>query len=53
MPEKTNEEFIESANKYKAKCIRIILDNNITVAPEGLDSQIFDSLRKIALEMEK
>jgi hypothetical protein len=50
MPEKTDEDFIRSANKYKAKCIQFIIDNNITVAPKNMDPSIFAALQKLALE---
>ena len=50
MLEKTEEEYLESANKYKLKCINYIIDNNITIAPLTMDPTIFKALRKLATE---
>lgn len=41
----------ELAEKYKAKCIKLILANNITVAPKGMDPKIFEALLKISSNM--
>jgi len=41
------------AMKYKAKCIKFIIDNNIIVPPSNMDISTFNALRDISTRMSK